>query len=87
MVHSYIFLFLLISSIVLGFCLPPSPPLDVTQLRGHYAGSSPSPPRHVTRLHFYGEKIPAISYLIDSHQAVSLNNTRHARFFNFEDTF
>ena len=57
----------------LGTFLSPSPSLlrGVTQVRGHEAGSSPTLLTInwvCTRLHFYREKTPAISSLVDSHR-------------------
>ena len=40
--------------------------LVVTQIRGHIAGSSTSIPTTVRALHFYREKISALSSLVDS---------------------
>ena len=40
--------------------------LVVTQIRGHIAGSSSSLPTTVRALHFYREKISALSSLVDS---------------------
>ena len=40
--------------------------LVVTQIRGHIAGSSPPLPTTVRALHFYREKISALSALLDS---------------------
>ena len=40
--------------------------LVVTQIRGHIAGSSPPLPTTVRALHFYREKILALSSLVDS---------------------
>ena len=42
-----------------------SPSLVVTQIRGHKVGSSPSSPTTVLVLHFYREKISALSSLVD----------------------
>ena len=39
--------------------------LVVTQIRGHIAGSSPPLPTTVRALHFYREKISALSSLVD----------------------
>ena len=44
--------------------------LVVTQIRGHIAGSSPPLPTTVRALHFYREKISALSSLVDSRRIV-----------------
>ena len=44
--------------------------LVVTQIRGHIAGSSPPLPTTVRALHFYREKISALSSLADSRRIV-----------------
>ena len=44
--------------------------LVATQIRGHIAGSSPPLPTTVRALHFYREKISAISSLVDSRRIV-----------------
>ena len=44
--------------------------LVVTQIRGHIAGSSPRLPSTVRALHFYREKISALSSLVDSRRVV-----------------
>ena len=44
--------------------------LVVTQIRGHIAGSSPPLLTTVRALHFYREKISAISSLVDSRRIV-----------------
>ena len=46
--------------------------LVVTQIRGHIAGSSPPLPTTVRALHFYREKISALSSLVDSRRIVPL---------------
>ena len=48
----------------LTFSLPPT--VVVTQIRGHIAGSSSPLPTTVRALHFYREKISALSSLVDS---------------------
>ena len=54
------------------YCLRPSvlSLLVVTQIRGRIAGSSPPLPTTVRALHFYREKISALSCLVDSHRIV-----------------
>ena len=48
--------------------------------RGHYAGSSPPPRSHCgTYLHFYREKVPAISSLVDSHLIVPTHAARRSQ--------
>ena len=42
----------------------------VTQIRGHIAGSSPPLPTTVRALHFYREKISALSFVVDSRRIV-----------------
>ena len=42
----------------------------VTQIRGHIAGSSPPLPTTVGALHFYREKISALSSLVDTRRIV-----------------
>ena len=44
--------------------------LVVTQIRGHTAGSAPPLPATVRGLHFYHEKISALSSLVDSRRIV-----------------
>ena len=44
--------------------------LVVTQIRGHIVGSSPHLPTTVRALHFYREKISAVSSLVDSRRIV-----------------
>ena len=44
--------------------------LVVTQIRGHIAGSFPPLPTTVRALHFYREKISALSSLVDSRRIV-----------------
>ena len=44
--------------------------LVATQIRGHIAGSSPLLPTTVRALHFYREKISALSSLVDSRRIV-----------------
>ena len=44
--------------------------LVVAQIRGHMAGSSPPIATTVRALHFYREKISALSSLVDSHRIV-----------------
>ena len=44
--------------------------LVVTQMRGHIAGSFPPLPTAVRALHFYREKISALSSLVDSRRTV-----------------
>ena len=44
--------------------------LIVTQIRGHIAGSFPPLPATVRALHFYREKISALSSLVDSRRIV-----------------
>ena len=51
--------------------------LVVTQIRGHIAGSSPPLPTAVRALHFYREKLSALSCLVDSRRIV-LPYTRHS---------
>ena len=46
--------------------------LVVTQIRGHIAGSSPPLPTTVRALHFYREKISALSSLVDSRRIVTI---------------
>ena len=48
---------------------PLTPTVVVTQIRGHIAGSSPLPTT-VRALHFYREKISALSSLVDSRRIV-----------------
>ena len=59
----------------------------VTQIRGHIAGSfSPSPLRTVRALHFYREKISALSSLVDSRRIVLTRARRSQQlilFFSF----
>ena len=50
--------------------------LAVTQIRGHIAGSSPPLPTTVRALHFYHEKISALSSLADSRRLVPTHATR-----------
>ena len=51
--------------------------LVVTHIRGHRTGSSPpSPLRTVRALHFYREKIWALSSLVDSHRIVPIHARR-----------
>ena len=45
--------------------------LIVTQIRGHVAGSSPPVPTTVRALHFYRDKISALSSLVDSRRIMS----------------
>ena len=52
------------------FALLFSPLLVVTQIRGHIAGSSAPLPPTVRALHFYREKISALSSLVDSRRIV-----------------
>ena len=54
------------------FALSILSPLVVTQIRGHIAGSSPPLPTTVRALHFYREKISALSSLVDSRRIVLL---------------
>ena len=62
----------------------------VTQIRGHIAGSSPPIPTTVRALHFYREKILAVSSLVDSRRIV-LTHARHSQqlifFFLFANKF
>ena len=62
------------------YYLPPSilSLLVVTQIRGHIAGSSPFLPTTVRALHFYREKLSALSSLVDSRQIV-LTHARRAQ--------
>ena len=50
--------------------------LVVTQIRGHIAGSSPPLPTTVRALHFYPEKISALSSLVNSRRIVLTHNRR-----------
>ena len=50
--------------------------LVVTQIRGHIAGSSPPLPTTVRALHFYREKISALSSLANSRRIVEDNKTK-----------
>ena len=52
--------------------------LVVTQIRGHIAGSSPPLPTTGRALHFYREKISALSSLVDSRRIV-LTHARRSR--------
>ena len=54
--------------------------LVVTQIRGHIAGSSPPLPTTVRALHFYHEKISALSYLVDSRRIVLTHGRRSQQF-------
>ena len=47
----------------------------VTQIRGHMAGSSPPLPTAVRALHFYHEKISALSSLVDLRRLVVWGKT------------
>ena len=65
------FLLLFCSSLLLPsrFFFSPSPPLNVTQIRGSPSKQALISPSHYgTRLHFCGEKTPAFSSLVDSHR-------------------
>ena len=52
--------------------------LVVTQIRGHIAGSSPPLPTAVRALHFYREKISALSSLVDSRR-IMLTHARRSQ--------
>ena len=52
--------------------------LVVTQIRGHIAGSSPPLPTTARALHFFREKISALSSLVDSRRMV-LTHARRSR--------
>ena len=64
---SFLFFFPPISFIIFAllFSLPP-----ITQIRGRIASSFPPLPTTVRSLHFYREKNPALSSLVDSHRIV-----------------
>ena len=55
---------------------PFSPSLVATQIRGHIAGSSLPLPTTVRALHFYREKISALSSLVDSRRIVLIHARR-----------
>ena len=60
--------------------------LVVTQIRGHIAGSSPPLPTTVLALHFYPEKISALSSLVDPRRIVLTHARRSQQlilFFHF----
>ena len=62
------------------------PLLVVTQIRGHIAGSSPPLPTTVRALHFYREKISALSSLVDQRRIVLTHARRSQQlifFFSF----
>ena len=58
------------------------PSLDVTQSRGHQAGSAPALPYNGTRFHFYREKTPALSPLVDSHRIAPTHTARQYTYVN-----
>ena len=64
--------------------------LVVTQIWGHIAGSSPPLPTTVRALHFYLEKISALSSLVDSRRIVLTHARRSQQlilFFFFTFTY
>ena len=58
-------------------------PLVVTQIRGHIAGSSRPLPTTVRALHFYREKISAVSSLVDSRRIVLIHARRSQQLLTF----
>ena len=52
--------------------------LVVTQIRGHIAGYFPPLPRTIRALHFYREKISALSSLVDS-RGIVLTHARRSQ--------
>ena len=89
--NKYVFFFspsrLLYSPFV--FSLPPINS-RITQIRGHIAGSSPPHPTTVRALHFYREKILALSSLVDSRRTVLTHASRSQQlipFFIFANKF
>ena len=62
---TFFFPFLFLSIPFIIFALLSLSFLVVTQIRGHIAGSSPPLPTTVRALHFYREKISALSSLVD----------------------
>ena len=64
----YIYIFFPFSIPFIIFALLFSP--SVTQIRGHIEGSSPPLPTTVHTLHFYRDKISALSSLVDSRRIV-----------------
>ena len=66
---SFLFFFFSIPFIIFALCFFLSL-LVVTQSRGHIAGSFPPLPTTVRALHFYREKISALSSLVDSRRIV-----------------
>ena len=79
---------------VLPFFSPPSHLLSspffslsllvVTQIRGHMAGSSPPLPTTVRALHFYREKISALSSLVESRRIVLIHARRSQQLILFK---
>ena len=67
---SFFFLLFFFIPFILSSPLYPLSLLVVTQIRGHIAGSSPLLPATVRDLHFYREKISALSSLVDSRRIV-----------------
>ena len=64
--------------------------LVVTQIRGHIAGSSAPLPTTLRALHFYREKISALSSLVDSRRIVLTHARRSQQlilFFFCKNTF
>ena len=53
--------------------------LVVTQIRGHLAGSSPPLPTTVRALHFYREKLSALSSLVHSRRIIVLTHARRSQ--------
>ena len=53
--------------------------LVVTQIRGHIAGSSPPLPTTVRALHFYRDKISALSSLVDLRRTAVLTHARRSQ--------
>ena len=51
--------------------------LVVTQIRGHISSSSPPLPNTVRALHFYREKISALSSLVDTRRIVLIHARRY----------
>ena len=74
-IYTYIYTrYILFSSPFYSFSL-----VVVTQIRGHIAGSSPPLPTAVRALHFYREKVPALSPLVDSRRIVLTHARRSQR--------
>ena len=58
--------------------------LVVTQIRDHMAGSSPPLPTTVRALHFYREKISALSSLVESRRLVLIHARRSQQLILFK---